>query len=308
MTRRELLSSKVLSRLGESGFAARFVSPEHLHELKDEIERTHSQGLFDDGVYSEYLSGFDFAVPNVISEARSVIVVAAPQPALQATFMWDGRPHEAVVPPTYRHDTDQQVCGCIMEVLGPEGYQLVAGALPKKLLAVRSGLAKYGKNNITYVEGMGSYHRLTAFYTDALLSGDSWQEPQMLDRCQTCTACVKKCPTGAISSDRFLLHAEKCLTYHNESDKRFPEWIDPSWHNCLIGCLICQNVCPANPPSLRRTLHVATFSDEETELIVKNVPRDNLSQETLEKLKRISLLDGYQVVSRNLSALLKARS
>ncbi len=49
---------------------------------------------------------------------------------------------------------------------------------------------------------------------------------------------------------------------------------------------------------------MATFSDEETELILKNAAKEDLHQETLEKLEAASLLDGYQLASRNLNALL----
>ena len=308
MRGKDLLSSSVYSRLSEHGFAARFVSLERLHELKDAIEKAHSEHLFDEEFYRSLRPWFDFTIPAELPEVRSIIVVASPQPALKVTFMWKGQPREAIIPPTYVYDTDQQVCDWITGVLRVEGFQLVRAKVPRKLLAVRSGLAKYGKNNITYVEGMGSFHRLTAFYTDALLSGDSWQEPQMLDRCQTCTACVKKCPTDAIPSDRFLLRAEKCLTYHNESEAPFPEWIDPSWHNCLIGCMICQNVCPVNKPFVGWVVHEATFSEEETELILKGAPKDDLPPEMQEKLTRINMLKDFKLLSRNLNALLNARN
>jgi epoxyqueuosine reductase len=129
-----------------------------------------------------------------------------------------------------------------------------------------------------------------------------------LDQCQTCIACVKKCPTRAIPPDRFLLRAEKCLTYHNESEAPFPEWIDPSWHNCLIGCMICQNVCPVNQPFVDRIVGEATFSEEETELILRNAPKDDLQPETQEKLERINMLKDFKLLSRNLNALLNARN
>jgi epoxyqueuosine reductase len=306
MSHKSSLDLKLFSRLENHSFKAGVVSATHLQELRDTIEGAHKRGLIDKDLYNEYLSGFDFTIPNVLSEATSIIIVAVPVPALQVTFMRNRQPFQAIVPPTYNHDTDQLVSDCITDVLKPEGYQLIPGVLPKKLLAARSGLARYGKNNITYIDDMGSYHRLTAFYTDAPISGEHWEEPQLLEQCQKCEACVKKCPTGAISSDRFLLYAEKCLTYHNERDKPFPEWIDTSWHNCLIGCMFCQNVCPANKPSVHRKVHVATFSDEETELILKNTPKQNLRQETLEKLEATSLLDGYELASRNLSVLLNA--
>ncbi len=296
----------VLSKLGEAGFKARIVSVKHLAELRDEIERNHSQGLLDDGLYRDYSYAFNFEVPEALPQARSIIVVAAPVPAEQTTFTVNGRSFQTIIPSTYNVSTDQQAADCITQILKPEGYQLMRAAVPVKLLATRSGLAKYGKNNITYVEGMGSYHRLTAFYTDAPIFEDHWQKPGMLDRCKTCTACVKKCPTGAISTDRFLLHAEKCITYYNESEKPFPEWIDASWHNCLIGCMICQDVCPENPPSVRRTVHVAAFSEDETDQILKNVPKENLNPQTVVKLNCVYPPDDYKLLSRNLKALLFA--
>ena len=308
MDRKDNLDLKLFSSLENLGFKAGLVSIKYLQELRDAIQGSHKRGLIDDDLYGEYFSSFDFTVPNALSEAKSIIVVATPVPSLQVTFMRNEKPFEAIVPPTYNHDTDQQVSDCITDVLKPEGYQLIPAVLPKKLLAARSGLAKYGKNNIAYVDDIGSYLRLTAFYTDAPVSKEQWKEPEMLDLCHKCTACIRKCPTGAISSDRFLLYAEKCLTFHNEMDKPFPEWIDPSWHNCLIGCMFCQNVCPANKPSVRRIVHVATFSDEETELILKGTAKDDLPQTTLEKLEATSLLDGYELVSRNLNALLNAHS
>ena len=300
----DLLSSGVCARLNEHGFAARFVSLEHVRELKDTIEKAHSEQLFDEGFYRYLRPWFDFTIPTELPEVRSIIVAASTHPALKVTFMLQGQPHETIIPPTYTYGTDQEACDCLTEVLEPRGYRVIKARVPEKLLAVRSGLARYGKNNITYVEGMGSFHRLTTFYTDAPLFEQSWQEPQMLEQCQNCTACLKKCPSGAIPSDRFLLRAEKCLTFHNESEAPFPEWIDPSWHNCLIGCMICQNVCPADQPFLGRIVDEATFSGEETELILRNAPKDELPPETQEKLERINMLEDFKLLSRNLKALL----
>ena len=72
--------------------------------------------------------------------------------------------------------------------------------------------------------------------------------------------------------------------------------------------MICQNVCPANQPFLGRVVDEATFSEEETELILKNAPKDDLSPETQEKLERINMLEDFKLLSRNLNALLNARN
>jgi len=294
--------------LTERGFAARFVSFERVGELKDAIEEAHSDKLFDEEFYHYLRPWFDFTTPAELPDARSVIIVASSHPALKVTFTVNGQPRETIVPPTYTYGTDEEACECLTEVLNPRGYWVVKARVPEKLLAVRSGLARYGKNNIAYVRGMGSFHRLTTFYTNAPLFEQGWQEPRMLDQCRTCTACVKKCPSGAIPTDRFLLRAEKCITFHNESEAPFPEWIDPSWHNCLIGCMICQNICPVNKPFVGRIVDEATFSEAETELILRNVPKDNLPPETQEKLECIGMLEDFKPIPRNLRALLEACS
>jgi epoxyqueuosine reductase len=214
-----------------------------------------------------------------------------------------------MVPPTYLRwrETDAQVENVLVEVLEPEGYGVAQANLPKKLLAVRSGLATYGRNNIAYVDGTGSFHRLVAFVSDLPCQQDEWRAPKMMERCHRCLACLRNCPTAAISDDRFLLHAERCITLHNEepSDVAFPEWFDPSWHNCLVGCLRCQRICPENKRFLDRVEEGAEFSSEETALLMEGTALDQLPAAMVEKLRQWDLIDLLDILPRNLRALLE---
>jgi epoxyqueuosine reductase len=153
---------------------------------------------------------------------------------------------------------------------------------------------------------MGSFMRLTAVYSDAPCKIDSWQKTKMMTRCTDCRICRKVCPTGAISSERFLLHAEKCLTYHNEKEAKipFPDWIKPEWHNCIVGCIRCQAACPENKPFLNMVGETAEFTEEETKLLLGGMPTEHLPSETLAKMKLLSLTDYYKELPRNLGALL----
>lgn len=65
-----------------------------------------------------------------------------------------------------------------MELIAP-AYQVTPAVLPKKLLAVYSGLAACGRNDVIYVRGMGSLHRLSAFYSDLPCDVDQWHELAM---------------------------------------------------------------------------------------------------------------------------------
>jgi epoxyqueuosine reductase len=294
------MMEKLLSKLEEQGYKGRIVSPEHLPELQAGIEGPYLEGLLDEELYQEYLTGFEFNLP----EAKSLIVVAFPHPQTRITFTWEGKPVPTIVPPTYLHgrEIDRQVEELLAEALAPEGYRMALAKLPKKLLAVRSGMARYGRNNVSYVPGLGSFYRLVVLWSDLPCAEDDWREPRMLEKCETCTACLRKCPTGAITSERFLLHAERCLTFHNEKpgDVPFAEWIDPSAHNALVGCMHCQRVCPENKGFQDWIKEGEKFSEEETTQLVEGVPTDQLPSATAEKLERADLF----VTPRNLSVLL----
>ncbi len=296
------------AHLRAKGLRFRIVSASHLPELQTEIETHQKRGELDSEFSRTYLSRFKFTPPSELPNAKSLIIVAIPRPPTKATFTWNGKKQSFILPPTYtaydekRIEVERLVAGAVER----EGYRVATPYLPLKLLAARSGLAQYGRNNITYVTGMGSFQRLTAVYSDMPCEDDGWQEPKMMQRCENCDLCRRACPTGAISSDRFLLRAEKCITYHNEKkgDIPFPDWIKPSWHNCIIGCLTCQRACPENKPFLKQIGETEEFTEEETRLLLKRTPKEQLSDSTIEKMRRLSLTDYYEEMPRNLSVLL----
>lgn len=309
---------ELFSQLTEWGYKGRIVSIQHLGDLQEEIKGHYRQGLFDEEFYQEWLTRFAFSPPASLPEARSMIVVAVPQPQRRVTFTWacpeqsrrDGEPVRFIIPPTYfEQETENRVRELLARVLEPGGYRVAEAVLPKKLLAVRSGLAAYGKNNISYVPGMGSFHGLVAVYSDLPAQEDNWREPQMMESCRNCSACLRHCPVGAITSERFLLRAERCITFHNEKpgDVPFPAWIDPSWHNCLIGCLHCQRVCPQNREFLHWVKERVEFSQEETALLLQGVALNQLPPATAKKLEQSDVVELLDVLPRNLGALLNNR-
>jgi epoxyqueuosine reductase len=298
----------IFCKLDERGYKWRIVSSQHLRDLREEIEGHYRQGLLDEELYQKWLTHFTFNSSGSLPGASSLIVVAVPQPQFRVTFNWDGKPLPFIVPPTYLYgqETDKRVEDLLTEALGPQGYRVAKATLPEKLLAVRSGLGAYGKNNICYVPGLGSFHRLVAFYSDCPCQEDTWQEPQAMEACADCSACLRKCPTGAITAERFLLHAERCITFHNEKPGSVPfaAWIDPAWHNCLVGCLHCQRVCPQNRDFLEWIEGQGEFSQEETALLLERVPLDRQPAATVRKLQQLDLLEYLDVLPRNLSVLL----
>ena len=299
---------RLFFHLAERGLQGRIVPIQHVADLQEGITGRREQGLFDPDFYQERLTWFDFNRPAGLPGAASLIVVAVPRPQTRVSFSWNGASRSFILPPTYAgyKETQRLVEELLAGILAPAGFHIAQPALPLKLLAARSGLGKYGKNNICYVPGMGSFHQLAAVYSDLPAPDDSWQEAQMMERCRTCNACAHKCPTGAISSDRFLLHAERCLVFHNErpASFAFPEWMDPAWHHCVMGCMECQRVCPEDKPFMHWIEDGQEFSQEETALLFKGARLEQLPAATVEKLNRLNLAGDVALMPRNLGVLL----
>jgi epoxyqueuosine reductase len=295
----------ICSKLEEKGYRGIVLPIEHVAQLKYEIEEYSSQGKVDAKLYEKRLTYFEFDIATRLPGVRSIIITAAPQPQRKITFHFNEHTYSVIIPPTYYNDTDDQIRKMLQNILNSNDYQLYPAALPLKSLAVHSGMAKYGKNNIAYVEGLGSFVRLKAFLSDMPTGRGDWLEPQVMKECDRCKACLNECPTRAIIPDRFLIHAERCITLFNEENEKFPEWIDPAWHNSLIGCMKCQLVCPVNKRFIKWVEEGEAFNEVETELILDGVPLDRIPPETAHKLNRGYMLEYLDVLPRNLRALLK---
>lgn len=302
---------KVLDYLEKNECYGRFVSIDHLEDLRNEVRDLYLKGQLESKFFAEWLAPrLSPKIPKGMDRARSILVAAVPSPAIRTRFEWKGRVYDFTVPPTYNAylKTSNRVWRLLKQALAPKEYWIARAVLPIKLLAVRSGLACYGRNNITYIPRFGSFHTLAALYTDYVPPEYSWQDKKMLDRCRVCRACLKACPTGAIASDRVLLHAERCLPRHNERDSKyaFPSWIDPKAHNAIIGCMACQRACPYDFEIIDWYVTRGRFSEDETEYLLKGKFSGQKAAALDKKLKRAGL--DISVFPRNLKALLDQRS
>jgi epoxyqueuosine reductase len=293
---------QLIARLKDSGAECRAVSASHIPELESEYNVSLTSLQIDRQFVRKSISGYiDFSVVKKYPSVQSLIIIATPSPEVELVFNHDDKIYCLNIPPHYsdRLQVTGNIENITSQIFNTRGYQTFSVVLPKKLLAVHSGLARYGRNNISYIPGMGSYYRLTVFATDLPCDPDSWQDIQVLERCGRCKACQKSCPTGAISAGQFLLKAERCLTYYNEQLEPFPDWIDPKSHNSIVGCMRCQNICPENRPYKPVLRNKEEFSKTETGLILEGIPFEQLPGKLQLKLNNLSLLRYYKQLPRN---------
>jgi epoxyqueuosine reductase len=297
--------AEVLARLEAMGHRAAAVPVGRLEELREHYEELSRRGLLDERIARDLLNGLTLRPPEAVPRAGSLLVVATTEPVVCCTFGWQGSDVRIPIPPTYLQyrRKSEEVERALAEQLPRECHVTSLLNAPHKLLAVRSGLARYGRNNISYIPGFGSFYSLTTVCTDLPCDDAEWSAPSMLPRCERCTSCASACPTGAIPEDRVLLRGELCITYWNEKpgDVPFPGWLAGDWHDSLVGCLHCQLACPENEAVLDHRETGPSFTEDETEVLLYADRPDDLPDDLTEKLESWDLLAWLGVLPRNLA-------
>lgn len=124
------------------------------------------------------------------------------------------------------------------------GMRVAQGGVSERWAAVRSGVAKFGRNCCVYADDYGSWVNIESFVVDAPLEPDA---PSLDLACpDSCRACIDACPTGALDGP-LNVRMERCVAYLTYDA---PEPLDPALEShmgpWLYGCDQCQLVCPLN--------------------------------------------------------------
>jgi len=254
------------------GYAAGWYRTGAVGQAFEHIWRQRAEGAFDDSFYERSLSWLKSSGTGLQPAEQSVILVAVPRPAHTVTFEYHGKSFDLALPPTYHKYSVlfEEVRDDLSTLLGGR-VPLRVLRVPLKAVATHTGFARYGRNNVAYVGGLGSYVQLMAFASPLPVpdcSVPDWVTPTALDECSRCTACQKACPTGAIPGDRFLLRAQNCVTWFSEYEGPLPGAFGTARLPCLVGCMVCQEVCPVNRGRLQVESLGVRFSEEETAFLL----------------------------------------
>ena len=118
--------------------------------------------------------------------------------------------------------------------------------LLEREFAELAGIGWRAKNTLVINKHGGSWFFLAALLVNSELEYD---DPIQTDHCGTCTACLDACPTDAFVQPH-VLDATKCISYLTiEHRSPIPVELRPMMENWILGCDVCQEVCPWNRKS-----------------------------------------------------------
>jgi epoxyqueuosine reductase len=114
--------------------------------------------------------------------------------------------------------------------------------LLERLYGRYAGLGWVGKNTMLIAPKLGSYFFIAGLALNCELDFDE----AVPDHCGSCNRCLKACPTEAFPRER-VLDAGRCIAYFTiEHRGKIPEGFREGVGNWIMGCDICQEVCPWN--------------------------------------------------------------
>ncbi len=148
-----------------------------------------------------------------------------------------------------------------------------------------------GKNTLNYLPGIGSRFCMELLGLSEPVDTElAAPYPKGELPCGDCGRCAAACPTKAITADGFV--KERCIRFHMMSGKPMPEEMrglvgSDAGTRGVLGCDICQRVCPANTEIEKYRTAEDAFTLEE------------LLECTGDTLERFAALYGRNYANRN---------
>ena len=132
--------------------------------------------------------------------------------------------------------------GALIRTLKQAGIMAERAEVPIRELLTRSGAGVMLKNGLTLVEGFGTRYTVQAVLVALPEPDYTRPRAQRETRCASCHACERSCPSGAISESGYDFKA--CARAYMGGDT-MEDWVMDAM-TCILGCELCQRVCPYN--------------------------------------------------------------
>ena len=300
MTEKQKLSQLIKQRAAELGFSAcGIVKAEAVNAAtRKEFEEWITQGAH--GEMGYMARNFEKRMdPTLLVEGcRSIIVVAQNYYPVTASpnlsRYAQGKDYHRVV-----KDKLFLLLEYINTIIPAKGRAFCDSApVLERYWAVQAGLGTCGRNRQLIIPGCGTHFFLGELFIDAEAEYDT---PLTESLCNNCNACIRSCPTGALSENNF--DARRCLSYLTIEyrGELLPETSE-KMGECFYGCDRCQTACPHNRAAQPNGEPQFTPSNEL--LAMKNNDWKELTKEKFDNLFKESAVQrcGYEQLMRNIKA------
>lgn len=245
---------------------------------------------------------------QLVEGARTVV-------SLLLNYYTDERQHdpEAPVISKYAYGTDyhfvmkdkmKSLLSFMNETFGPVSGRVFVDSAPvlDRAWARKAGLGWIGKHSNLINRELGSFVFIGEIICDLEVEYHTVPEG---DFCGACSICIDACPTDAILDNR-TIDSNRCISYLTiENRDEIPEQFRGQLENRVVGCDICQDVCPWN----RKATHhgVQQFEPHQRLLEMNRPDLEGLDRTGFNEVFRNSAVKrtGYKGWVRNIDFLKK---
>lgn len=132
--------------------------------------------------------------------------------------------------------------GRLIRSFAENGMRAERAEVPIRELLTRSGVGVPLKNGLTLLPGFGTRYSVQALLTALPEPAFTPVQTPPETRCASCHACERICPSGAITDAGYDYTA--CARAYMGGDP-MEDWVMDAM-TCILGCELCQKICPYN--------------------------------------------------------------
>jgi epoxyqueuosine reductase len=212
-----------------------------MHYLHD--SRRSDPRLVLQGAQSMIVVALNYNTPHAPDVPAATDTGAAPHGWI-SRYAWGDDYHDVML--AKMHALIAEMRAGIPEPFEARAY-VDTGPIVERVAAKYAGLGWLGKNTCLIHPQLGSWLFLGVILTTLALEPSlAPGAPPPANLCGTCTRCLDACPTQAFPQPH-VLDARRCISYLTiELRGEIPEEFRPHMGSAVIGCDICQDVCPWN--------------------------------------------------------------
>lgn len=182
------------------------------------------------------------------SAARDLTIdlrMSAPWANALLALIYPYRPYADEIPVSGNYpasNVSYHAAGRFMRELNAQGVRVERAEVPIREMLLRSGVGSPLKNGLTVIPGYGTRYSVQTLAAD-LPEPDYTpaRKPEPV-HCSACHACERICPSRAISENGYSF--QSCARAYMGGDP-MEDWVMDAM-TCILGCELCQRVCPYN--------------------------------------------------------------